>query len=47
MAVFGYASSLAERLAWGLRRLDAPGHVGWPGGLEGPGLVSGPGLPNR
>jgi carbonic anhydrase/acetyltransferase-like protein (isoleucine patch superfamily) len=25
----------------GLRRLDAPGHVGWPGGLEGPGLVSG------
>jgi len=31
----------------GLRRLDAPGHVGWPGGLEGPGPVSGPGLPNR
>jgi carbonic anhydrase/acetyltransferase-like protein (isoleucine patch superfamily) len=25
----------------GLRRLDAPGHVGWPGGLDGPGLVSG------
>jgi carbonic anhydrase/acetyltransferase-like protein (isoleucine patch superfamily) len=28
----------------GLRRLDAPGHVGWPGGLEGPGRLDGPGL---
>jgi len=27
----------------GLRRLDAPGHVGWPGGFEGTGRPDGPG----